>query len=125
MVQDEAKRRVLIVDDHSVFRESVRMIIDDMPDFKVTGEAETAAEAISACRESEFEVILLDVRLPDEPGDHIAQALRSRGVTAKIIALSMRDEETVRQRMLNAGADAFVSKAAGAEALIQAMRNCF
>ncbi|MFW6373511.1 MAG: hypothetical protein ACOC3W_07420 [Thermodesulfobacteriota bacterium] len=44
MEPDEAKRRVLIVDDHAVFRESVRMIIDDMPDFRVSGEAETADE---------------------------------------------------------------------------------
>ncbi|MFW5636804.1 MAG: response regulator [Thermodesulfobacteriota bacterium] len=125
MEPDETKRRVLIVDDHAVFRESVRMIIDDMPDFRVSGEAETAAQAINACRHTEFELILLDVRLPDRPGDQIAQALRANGVTAKIIALSMRDEKTVRRRMLNAGADAFVSKAAGAGALMDTIRGCF
>ncbi len=67
---------------------------------------------------------MLDIRLPDMSGPEVAQALRVRGIKAKIIGLSMRDEEGVRRQMLNAGADAFVSKAAGAERLIEAIRSC-
>lgn len=125
MEKESGKRRVLIVDDHAVLRDSIRMIIDDTPDFTVAAEAETAADAIDACRNEAFDVILLDVRLPDKQGCDVAREIKSNGTDAKIIALSMRDEETVRRQMLNAGSDAFVSKAAGAQALIKAMRGCF
>ena len=125
MEKESGKRRVLIVDDHPVLRESIRMIIDDTPDFTVAAEAETAADAIDACRSGAFDVILLDIRLPDQQGCDVARKIRSSGADIKIIALSMRDEETVRRQMFNAGSDAFVSKAAGAEALIETMRSCF
>jgi len=125
MDEENGKRRVLIVDDHAVLRESIRMIIDDTPDFTVVGEAETAAEAIEACEKAIFDLILLDVRLPDKQGCEVARELKSSGTPAKIVALSMRDEESVKRQMLNAGSDAFVSKAAGADALIETMRSCF
>lgn len=116
--------RLLIVDDHAVLRESLRLVLDGEADLVVAGEAENAAAAREACRSNTFDVILLGVRLPDQPGHELARMLKSDGCKAEIIGLSMRDEQRVRQQMMAAGAAAFVSKAAGAEKLIETIRAC-
>ncbi len=118
------KLRLLIVDDHSVMRESLRMVLEDTGDITITGEAEDGNAALAACRSNTYDVILLDIRLPDLPGYEIAQALRAEGCRAKIIALSMRDEKSIQEQMIEAGADAFVSKADGSVRLIEAIRAC-
>lgn len=122
MEKDNEDTWVLIVDDHAVLRESLRMILEDVPGIIVAGEAENGAEALEACRNNIYDVVLLDVRLPDRSGCEVARSLKSNGCPAGIIGLSMRDEVKVREQMLNAGADDFVSKAAGAENLIEAIR---
>ncbi len=124
MDREAKKLRVLIVDDHEILRESLRMTLEDIPDLEVAGEAASGAEALDACRSGSYDVILLDIRLPDQPGHQVAQAMRSQGVSGKIVALSMRDEDAARKQMINAGADAFVSKADGVDALIDAIRKC-
>ncbi len=118
MTSDAEKLRVLIVDDHEAIRTSLRMILEDRPDMMVAGEAATGGEAIEACRTESYDVVLLDVRLPDIMGPEVARILRADGFSARIIGLSMRDEAFVRQQMASAGADAFVSKAAGIDYLI-------
>lgn len=124
MIPDKKKLRVLLVDDHAVLRQSIRMMLEDLPDMGVTGEAESGAAALEACRSNDYDVILLDVRLPDFTGQEVARRLRALSSDAKIVALSMRDEEVVRQEMYRAGVDGFISKADGADALIEKIREC-
>ncbi len=117
------KLKVLIVDDHAVLRDSIRMILGHLPDIVVAGEAGTGDEAIEACRSNAYDVVLLDIRLPDRPGLEVARVLKEERLGGKIIAFSMRDEETVREQMENIGVDAFVSKAADADVLIETIRS--
>ena len=124
MTSDKMKLRILLVDDHAVLRQSIRMMLEDLPDMGVAGEADSGAAAIEACRSNDYDVVLLDVRLPDSTGQEVARKLKALSSEMKIIALSMRDEEIVRQEMYRAGADGFVSKADGAGALIEKIREC-
>ncbi|MFP4349599.1 MAG: response regulator [Thermodesulfobacteriota bacterium] len=123
MNSEKKKLRVLLVDDHAVLRQSIRMMLEDLPDMVVSGEAESGAAAVDACRSNDYDVVLLDVRLPDFTGQEVARKLKALPSKVKIIALSMRDEEIVRQEMYRAGADGFVSKADGADALIGKIRE--
>ncbi len=124
MTSDKKKLRILLVDDHAVLRQSIRMMLEDLPDMGVAGEADSGAAAVEACRSNDYDVVLLDVRLPDFTGQEVARKLRALSSDIKIVALSMRDEEIVRQEMYRAGVDGFVSKADGADALIQKIREC-
>lgn len=123
MNSEKKKLRILLVDDHAVLRQSIRMILEDLPDMMVAGEAESGAAAVKACKDDVYDVVLLDVRLPDFTGQEVARKLKALPGRMKIIALSMRDEDIVRQEMHRAGADGFVSKADGADALINKIRE--
>ncbi len=123
MEPNAKKLKLLIVDDHAVLRESIRIVLDGLPDIEVAGEAGTGAAAIETCRSNAFDVVLLDIRLPDQPGPEVARILKRECGDPKIIIFSMRSEETGRLLMENA--DAFVSKSAGGDAVIETIRSCF
>lgn len=123
METETPKCRLLVVDDHAGLRDGVRMILDGLPDIEVAGEAATGEAAIEACRATPYDVVLLDIRLPDRPGPEVARVLKAAGAETKIIIFSMREEETVKELVKNVGADAYVSKTADADVLIETIRS--
>ncbi len=122
MNSDSKKWRILIVEDHRILRKTLRMVLEDIPEIVVAGEAETGAEAIKACRTDTFHLVLLDLRLPDISGPEVARILKARDAGIKILGLSVQDDDVFRQQMLDAGADAFASKLDGGESLIKAIQ---
>ncbi len=110
MDSSSKKLRILIVDDHAMMRDSLRLILNDMNDMAVAEEAGTGALALELCRKQSFDVILLDHRLPDMTGQEVARRIKKLGTKTKIVAISMNDDEWVRQEMLGAGADLFAAK---------------
>ncbi len=110
MDSSSKKLRILIVDDHAMMRDSLRLILNDMADMAVAEEAGTGAQTLELCRKQSFDVILLDHRLPDMTGQEVARRIKELGTKTKIVAISMNDDERVRQEMLSAGADIFAAK---------------
>lgn len=90
---------ILVVDDHLVFRRAVGMLLSDEPDFHVAAEAESGKQALDLCQKQNFDVILLDIRLPDISGVEVAHRLIHHGCSARIVMLSMRDEQEVRDAL--------------------------
>jgi DNA-binding NarL/FixJ family response regulator len=105
--------RVLIVDDHEIVREGLRLSLEADPKLEVVGAAATASEALAVARRTLPDVALVDLRLPDMSGEDLCRRLRERfPETALIVLTTYLSEETVRGA-LQAGAVGYVTKASG------------
>ena len=102
--------RVLIVDDHSSFRATARRLLEG-EGYEVVGEAETAAAALAVAQETNPELVLLDVQLPDLDGFELAERLTSFDPEIQIVLTSSRDEEDYGQYVEASTARGFVPKA--------------
>jgi DNA-binding NarL/FixJ family response regulator len=102
--------RILIVDDHDVVRRGLAAILSTEEDFEMVAEARTAAEAISLFREHQPDIVLMDLRLPDNSGIEAARAIRSEFAGARVIALTSYDGDQDIYRALEAGVRGYLLK---------------
>jgi DNA-binding NarL/FixJ family response regulator len=119
----KSKRKILIVDDHSVVREGLRGLIDRQPDLRVGAEASSAAEALDACEETAFDGVILDIALGNESGLDLLQRLRERYPALPVLVLSMHNESLYAERALRAGANGYVAKHEATSHLLKALRH--
>ena len=110
-------RRLLIVDDDARFRSLLRMVLEGTADFDVVGEADDGQTALTAARELEPDVVLLDVNLPDSTGFELTPQ-----ITAAVVLTSSRGDDTYATLAEQAGARAFLPKhELSPAALVQAL----
>ncbi|MGA8864733.1 MAG: response regulator transcription factor [Gallionella sp.] len=114
---------ILVVDDHVLIRKGLKILLEENPDFKVNGEAESGAQAIKMLREHPFDLILLDISLPDKHGMDVLKQLKSEQPDIKIIVLSMYPEEHYGVRALKAGAVGYINKQTAPEKLVGAVQQ--
>jgi DNA-binding NarL/FixJ family response regulator len=117
------KLTVYLIDDHSILRQGLRMLIDGQPDMRVVGESDHGrglAEELAT--RGAPDVIVLDVSMPDLGGARVAAELHERLPEVKIVALTRHAEKAYVQQMLEAGARGYVLKQTPAESLIAAIR---
>jgi two-component system invasion response regulator UvrY len=115
--------RVLIVDDHDIVREGVKQIVAETTDIAVGGEARTGAEALEAVRRGGWDVVVLDLNLPDRSGVEVLAQIRSMAPQLPVLILSMHNQVSYAARVLKAGASGYVSKDSAREHLVQAVRK--
>ena len=115
--------RILVVDDHDVVRQGVRLILRDRPDWQICGEAENGAQALQKERQLRPDLIILDVTMPDIGGLQVASELRSRNSPAKIIILTMHDSKELERAVKAAGVQGYVIKTHAARDLITAIQT--
>ncbi|MBV8547695.1 MAG: response regulator transcription factor [Acidobacteria bacterium] len=115
--------RVLIADDHDIVREGVKQIVSETSDITVGGEARTGAEALDRAREGGWDVVILDLNLPDRPGLDVLAQLRAVNSDVPVLILSMHGEASYAARALKAGASGYVSKSTAREHLVIAIRK--
>ena len=114
--------RILLVEDHPVVREGLRLLLERQSDLAVVGETGRAPEAIALAAELAPDVVLMDIGLGSDDGVPVIESIRSRVATTRILVLSMFvDGETVRQALL-AGAGGYVVKGASADEVVAAIR---
>ncbi|HYT38190.1 MAG TPA: response regulator transcription factor [Acidimicrobiia bacterium] len=114
-------RRVFILDDHTVVRAGVRLLLDDEPDLVVVGESPSIAEFVS--QPVAYEVVVADLILPDASGEEVVTAVRSHAPGANILILSMIDDVNAAALTLRAGAVGYLTKDAAALELVDAVRS--
>jgi DNA-binding NarL/FixJ family response regulator len=114
---------ILVVDDHALIRKGLKMLLEESPDFEVKGEAETGAQAIKVVREQHFDLVLLDISLPDKHGMDILKLLKAEQPDIKVIMLSMYPEDQYGVRALKAGAVGYINKQSAPEKLVGAIKQ--
>jgi len=118
-----SKTRVLIVDDHAVVRAGFRQLLETTDDLEATGEAGTAAAALSQAASGNYDVVLLDISLPDAGVLETVSALRRKHPDLPILVVSMHAEEQYAVNLLRAGVSGFFPKAGEAKDMLQAIRT--
>ncbi len=117
------KIRVQLIDDHSVVRAGVRMLVEYQADMQVVAEAASALEAVRQASELLPEVIVLDIGLPGCSGLDAIPLLREASPKSRILILSTHDDQAYLRLALAAGAAGYVAKQATAAELTQAIRT--
>ncbi len=115
--------RVLVADDHAIIREGLKQIIADSGDFAVNGEAETGLQAIQQARSGAFDIVLLDISLPDRNGIDVLKQLKRELPTLPVLILTMHREDQYAIRALKAGASGYLNKQGAPAELVNALRE--
>jgi DNA-binding NarL/FixJ family response regulator len=102
--------RIVVVDDHRLMLEAIRLALKDVRDIEVVGEAETGTAVLPLVRELDPDLVLLDIRLPGMDGLAVLARLREQYPRVKVVMLSAVEESDVIEAALAAGATAFVTK---------------
>ena len=121
--QQGGKARVLIVDDHPVMRAGLSQLIDQQPDFVVCGEADDAHGALKAVETARPDVAIVDISLKDTSGIELIKDIRIRHPKLAVLVLSMHNEVFYAERVLQAGAKGYVTKADPPAKVIEGLRE--
>ena len=117
------KIRVLLVDDHAIVRNGVRLMLSSESDIVVQGEAANAQDALQLVREQDFNVALVDIAMPGKNGLELLRLLRAEKPKLAVLILSTYSEEVYAVRALKLGAAGYLTKDSPASALVAAVRK--
>ena len=115
--------KILIADDHPVFRRGVRQIIAETQDMVVADEASNGFEVLKKIREDDYDVVLLDISMPGESGVDVLKQLRNEKPRLPVLMLTMHPEEQYAVRVLKAGASGYLTKESAPDELVAAIRK--
>lgn len=119
----ESKIRILIVDDIAETRENIRKLLQFEADFEVVGAARTGDEALAVSVETEPDVVLMDINMPDMDGITATEAIRERVPFAQIVILSVQSDADYMRRAMLAGARDFIPKPPSGDQLVATIRR--
>ncbi len=122
MINEDAIR-VLIVDDHALFRRGLQMVLEGEPDIDVVGEASDGHEAIERAEATTPDVVLMDVRMPKRSGIEATRTIKDTLPSTKILMLTISDEEADLYEAIKAGASGYLLKEISIEEVASAVRQ--
>jgi DNA-binding NarL/FixJ family response regulator len=117
------QQRILIVDDHPIFRKGIVMLLEHEQDIIICGEAETATQAMGLVESHEFDLVIADISLKDTNGIELVKSLKALKPHLPVLVLSMHDESLYAERALRAGARGYLMKQAPPDELVAAIRQ--
>lgn len=115
--------RILIADDHAVVREGLKQFLAETPGFEIGGEAGNAREALAKVREGRWDLVLLDISMPDKSGIDVLKEIKLESPHLPVLVFSMFSEDEYALSTLQWGASGFVTKGSAPEQLIEAIRR--
>ena len=117
------QQRILIVDDHPIFRKGIAMLLEHERDIIICGEAETAAQAMGLVDQQDFDLVIADISLKDINGIELVKSLKALRPHLPVLVLSMHDESLYAERALRAGARGYLMKQAPPDQVVSAIRQ--
>ncbi len=115
--------KALIADDHAVVRQGLIQILNDTPDIRVAGEAGNGQEALNMVRTGTYDVVVLDISMPDRNGLDILKQIKTEKPELPVLILSMHPEDQYAIRVLKSGASGYLNKESASDELIKALRK--
>ncbi len=117
--------RVMIVDDHAMVRDGLKVFLLIFDDIELVGEASNGQKALELCAQVQPDVILMDMMMPEMDGPTATRSIRERYPQVQIIALTSFEEENLVQRAMQAGAISYLFKDVVPEVLVEAIRAAY
>ncbi|MHC6226370.1 response regulator transcription factor GacA [Pseudomonas sp. X10] len=117
--------RVLVVDDHDLVRTGITRMLADIDGLQVVGEADSGEAALKVARELKPDVVLMDVKMPGIGGLEATRKLLRSHPDTKVVAVTVCEEDPFPTRLLQAGAAGYLTKGAGLDEMVQAIRLAF
>ena len=115
--------RLLIVDDHEIFRRGLRALLEPSSEWQICGEAVDGLDAVEQCKSLKPDIVVLDVSMPRLNGLEAARLIRRENPESRIVIITQHDSPQIRSAAHEAGARAFVTKSAVGSELVSALRN--
>ncbi|MCB1638246.1 MAG: response regulator, partial [Thiothrix sp.] len=115
----DSPQRLLIVDDHPLFRKGVRYLVNMVNDFIIVGEASSGQEGIDLAMELEPDMILLDLNMRDMSGIEVLKTVKAGGSDTRVVMLTVSDQADDLVTALRSGADGYLLKEMEPEDLVQ------
>lgn len=123
MPTKEASARILIADDHSLFRHGLASLINGQPDLEVVGQAADGLEALQLARDLNPDLIVMDINMPISDGLEATRLIRKYVPETKIMMLTIRDEDETLFEAVKAGAGGYMLKNADTDAFVEGIRQ--
>jgi DNA-binding NarL/FixJ family response regulator len=114
--------RVLIADDHPVFRDGLRGLVERAPDLELAGEAETGVEAVELAGSARPGIVLMDLRMPEMSGIEATRRILEADPSVGVLVLTMSEDDESLFAAMRAGARGYIPKDADSEELLRAIR---
>jgi PAS domain S-box-containing protein len=121
--EHDARRRILIADDHEVMRRGVRGLIESQEEWAVCGEAVEGGEVINRVRELRPDLIILDINMPGLSGIDAAEQIRQENAATKILFFTVHESDQILREVVDVGAQGYVTKSRAGQDLVEAVRS--
>src|SRR5690606_13752026 len=109
--------KILLVDDHTIFRDGLKALIDGMDGFEVTAQADNGIEALKILEKVSVDLVISDIHMPEMNGMSLIKEIKSKSPLIKCIALTMDSNRYFIDKVLELGADGYVTKSTSADNL--------
>lgn len=116
-----ANVNILLVDDHDIVRDGIKMLLEDEVGFNIAAEAENGSEAIKACKNHDIDLVIMDINMPEMNGITATEKIMEEFSDIKILALTMMDEDQHIRQMIEAGASGYILKSSDKIELVEAI----
>jgi DNA-binding NarL/FixJ family response regulator len=120
---DKNKTRIVIVEDHPMFRERLAQLINKEPDLEVSGEADNICAGFELITQGSARVAIVDITLQGSSGLELLKNLKAANVQVPVLVLSMHDESLYAERALRAGAKGYITKSEASASIMAALRR--
>lgn len=115
--------KILIVDDHEIFRRGLRALLEPASEWQICGEAVDGLDAVEKCKSLNPDIAILDISMPRLNGLEAARLIKKENPNVQIVIITQHDSPQVQAAALEAGAQAFVTKSSVGNELIAALRS--
>jgi DNA-binding NarL/FixJ family response regulator len=117
------KIKILIVDDHEIFRRGLRALLEPYSEWQICGEAVDGLDAVEKCQPLGADIVILDITMPRLNGLEAARLIKKQNPALRIVIITQHDSPQVQAAAMEAGAQAFVTKSSVGNELVSALRT--